>query len=79
MLPNEGQYPPDGPGTGPRGSVQSIYPATLGQEPGSGSIAGNLMRQQQLQAQQQQQQHAMQTPHPQAGAYGTAFRSVAIS
>ena len=43
MLPNEGQHPPGGPDTGHRGSVQSVYPATLGPEPGSGSIAGNLI------------------------------------
>ena len=67
MLPYEGQCPPEGPGTGHRGSVQSIDPATLGQDPGSGSIAGNLMRRQQMQA-QQQHQHAMQTPYQQTGA-----------
>ena len=33
MLPNEGQYPPGGPGTGHRGSVQSIDPRTLGGVP----------------------------------------------
>ena len=68
MLPNEGQHSPEGQATGHRGSGMSAYPAPLSSEPGSGSIAGNLMRQHNMQA-FQQYQHAIQTPHPQTGVY----------